>query len=178
MISLYDIGWGLARTGRFAGQTDIWYSVLPHTFAVANLVPEEFKLEALLHDAAEAVLGDTVATWKHPMVKSQEYEILSILYENLGLTDRWEYEHGMSPEVLEADLAARSAEAVLLGHSTPDGAFFVEIRESNPELYHKALDLTDAMIDTFTAEYCIYKTSDAAADFEAAVQNEIQKVLA
>lgn len=182
IISLFDVGWGLARTGRFAGQTKIWYPVLPHVYVVAKLVPSEFVLEALLHDAAEAVLGDVVATWKNDWTKSDESELLRLLYEEHGLTDRPEYAEvdgvKMSEQVLVADLAARSAEAKLLGHSTPDGHFFEEIRVANPELYKRALVYTEQMIHNFSPEYWIIETEKVAKDYAQSVNNQIQKVLA
>lgn len=176
--SLYEIGWGLARTSRFQGQTRIWYPVLPHSYVVASLVPEEFKLEALLHDSAEAVLGDRVATWKDQYTQELEAEVLANIYNSLGLglLNGNEFFHGMSDEVLAADLAARSAEATLLGHSTPNGDFFQEIRMANSELYQKALQVTSATLETFPPEYWILQTDDAAKQYANTVNLEIQKV--
>lgn len=57
-ISLADIATGLNNIPRFMGQTKFHYSVLNHSMAVASLVPPEYRLAALLHDAAEAYIGD------------------------------------------------------------------------------------------------------------------------
>lgn len=57
-ISLEDIARGLAFVPRFMGQTHSFYSVLTHSVNVASLVPKEFRLAALLHDATEAYIGD------------------------------------------------------------------------------------------------------------------------
>lgn len=180
--SLYAVGWGLARTARFAGQTQRWYPVLPHIYVVATLVPEEFEVEALLHDAAEAVLGDVVATWKNQQTKDDEAEILGLMYQSLGLKDRPEYHHKfgvtMSDEVRTADLAARSAEAKLLGHSEPDADFWQEIRMVAPEMYERALDLTTVCMENFTPEYCIHETDLLARLYAECVTKAINKVTA
>lgn len=57
-IDLDDIAHALSFVPRFMGQTDRFYSVLTHSVNVASLVPPQFKLAALLHDATEAYIGD------------------------------------------------------------------------------------------------------------------------
>lgn len=57
-INLTDIAVGLANTCRFGGQMDQHYSVAQHSIYVAQKSPFRFKLRALMHDAAEAYLGD------------------------------------------------------------------------------------------------------------------------
>ena len=57
-IVLDDIVHALSMCARFSGHTSRFYSVAEHSIAVAAMVPEEYKLEALLHDASEAYTGD------------------------------------------------------------------------------------------------------------------------
>lgn len=57
-IEIDDIAQALSFVPRFMGQTDTFYSVLTHSVNVASLVPPQFKLAALLHDATEAYIGD------------------------------------------------------------------------------------------------------------------------
>lgn len=57
-INIEDIATGLSNICRFNGQLNTWYSVAEHSLNVANLVPHSYKLEALLHDAAEAYICD------------------------------------------------------------------------------------------------------------------------
>ena len=53
-----DIAHGLSNLCRFSGQTQEMYSVAEHSFNVASIVPTQFQIYGLLHDAAEAYLND------------------------------------------------------------------------------------------------------------------------
>jgi len=58
-INLADIAEGLSKAARYSGQTpDKFYSVAEHSVLCSYHVPDEYALEALLHDAAEAYTGD------------------------------------------------------------------------------------------------------------------------
>ena len=63
-IVIGDIAHGLAHQCRFNGQTNQFYSVAQHSLMVAELVPPAYRRAALLHDAAEAYLGDMVKPLK------------------------------------------------------------------------------------------------------------------
>ena len=63
-VAIEDIAHGLAYQCRFNGQTCEFYSVAQHSLVVASLVTPELRLAALLHDAAEAYLGDMVKPLK------------------------------------------------------------------------------------------------------------------
>ncbi|WP_432714393.1 hypothetical protein [Pedobacter sp.] len=64
MISLQDISTGLTNICRFGGQIKDFYSVAEHTMLVWHLCPDHLKQAALLHDAAEAYLGDVIKPLK------------------------------------------------------------------------------------------------------------------
>lgn len=65
MIKTEDIAVGLSNICRFGGQIYQHYSVLSHSLLVMLLAPQPLWKAALLHDAAEAYLGDVVTPLKN-----------------------------------------------------------------------------------------------------------------
>lgn len=93
-ISIKDIAHALANQCRFNGHTTKFYSVAEHAWHCSFLVPEEFALEALLHDAAEAYLGDIIRPLKLiPQIKSVygpiEEAVEQAIAERFHLTYPW-----------------------------------------------------------------------------------------
>lgn len=65
MIKLEDIANALSKICRFGGHIPQFYSVAQHSVIVAALAPEDRKFEALMHDAAEAYVGDMIKPLKN-----------------------------------------------------------------------------------------------------------------
>ncbi|MCP1646960.1 phosphohydrolase [Pseudomonas nitroreducens] len=74
MIDPRDIAQALGTIARFNGHTKEHYTVAQHSVIVANLVPPEHQLAALLHDATEAYIGDMVRPLKEHMPAFCEVE--------------------------------------------------------------------------------------------------------
>ncbi|MFZ4538959.1 hypothetical protein [Propionivibrio sp.] len=105
-IDIEDIAHGLAYQCRFNGQTRHFYSVAQHSLIVADLVPPPLRLAALLHDAAEAYMGDMVKPLKQlfPLFSEIEGKVMSAI----GL--RYAIGSFDDPAIKRADLIALAME--------------------------------------------------------------------
>ncbi len=85
-FSIEDIAQGLANICRYSGQCTSFYSVAEHSIHVSDTVGE-FKLEALLHDATEAFLGDITRPLKQLLPQYQEIEkcVEDAIFSRFGL---------------------------------------------------------------------------------------------
>jgi hypothetical protein len=127
MVRLDDIIHSLSLMNRFNGAALFPYSVAQHSLHVVSLLPPELRLEGLLHDAAEAYIGDMVSPLKQvmPEYKAVEARISAVVAEVFGLA---------CPEprlVKQADLAVLAAEREqVLGPSY--GPWFKDFPEPAP----------------------------------------------
>lgn len=101
-ILIEDIAHGLSLQCRFSGHTKEFYSVAEHSIWVANMVPHEQRLAALLHDASEAYLTDMPKPIKElmPEYKQIENSLMTAIAQKFG------FEWPMSMELVDADKAA------------------------------------------------------------------------
>ncbi|MCY1211804.1 hypothetical protein D9M71_271920 [compost metagenome] len=75
MVDGADIAYSLGQLCRFNGHTGTFYSVAQHSIIVADLVPAEYQLQALLHDAAEAYVGDMASPLKKLLPEFRQIEL-------------------------------------------------------------------------------------------------------
>jgi hypothetical protein len=118
-IDIQDIAHSLARTCRFNGHGQSFYSVAQHSCIVSQEVSATNKLWGLLHDAAEAYIGDMVSPVKNlpefAFYREMENSIMSAVAVAFGLQP-----DAMPEEVACADLVALRTEARDLGLFSPE----------------------------------------------------------
>jgi len=104
-IDIVDIAHSLSLTCRFSGHCKEFYSVADHSIRVAHIVPVGLKLQALLHDTAEAYLTDVPRPIKEAFgLRVCEELILQRILIKFGI-------QGISPEVKKADDVMIATEA-------------------------------------------------------------------
>lgn len=73
-IDIEDIAHGLSMLCRFNGQCTRFYSVAEHSVHVSHGIAPKLALVGLLHDAAEAYLGDVPSPLKKQLSQFSEFE--------------------------------------------------------------------------------------------------------
>lgn len=107
-IRIADIARQLARVCRWSNATRDHYSVAQHSVLVSVVAPSELALPALLHDAAEAYIGDASVPLKVlcPEIVEVERRLAAAIAAAFGLSP-YAFE---APEVIEADHILRATE--------------------------------------------------------------------
>jgi uncharacterized protein len=85
-FSIRDIASPLSKICRFTGHTNDFYSVAQHSVLVSEVVErldDSFSMEGLMHDAAEAFIGDVSSPLKAllPEYRKIEAEIERVIFE-------------------------------------------------------------------------------------------------
>lgn len=119
-VDIQDIAHSLAMQCRFNGHVREFYSVAQHSVMVAQLVPAELKLAALLHDAAEAYLGDLITPVKalmHEGYHALERRVEDAVFDRFGIPA----DVRRDPRIKQADRQALALEAIQLLPHPPRG---------------------------------------------------------
>jgi uncharacterized protein len=117
-IHIEDIAHALSLNSRFTGHTPYPYSVAQHSLIISTLVPREFALWGLLHDASEAYLSDIARPVKHQpefeFYRVVEKRLMRAVCERFGLPEE-------EPEVVKYwDQRLLVSEQLLLMGGTKD----------------------------------------------------------
>jgi hypothetical protein len=81
-VDLLDIAHGLSNLCRFNGQSNEFYSVAQHSVCVSHLCNTPDARWGLLHDAAEAYLGDIVSPVKHNIPGMENFSLIEDVVMN------------------------------------------------------------------------------------------------
>ena len=114
-VHLEDIAWSLSNQCRYAGHCAFFYSVAQHSVMVADMVPDELKRVALLHDATEAYLVDLPRPVKRRMADYRAAE--QVVWE--AIAQRFGLPLEMPAAVKDADEDALATEAPILMPNAP-----------------------------------------------------------
>lgn len=113
LMSVQEIVETLSKICRWGGRCNQFYNVLQHSVEVASRLPNELKIQGLMHDFSEAWIWDI----PHPLKKIPEIQFL-VEVENKLQKRVWEQYGNFSeldPLVSEIDSRIAMDEAITFG---------------------------------------------------------------
>ena len=126
-FDLREIAHSLSMLCRFNGHCRRFYSVAQHSVLVSRLVPEKWAIHGLLHDAAEAYIGDMIRPLKghHSLSGFRTIEAAheDAIWRQFGLEwdeDAWFYVGAADDLALAIEQRDVMARSVLLWLPLPD----------------------------------------------------------
>ena len=181
MVDIEDIAYALGQLRRFTGHAN--YTIAEHSLWVSYVVPPQYALEGLMHDAAEAYVGDISAPLKGlvPGFKAVEQRI------ERAVADRFKLQILDDPEIKRAvkvaDLRAVAAERAALFPKdsrvwTSDIVVDVELPPDVylPRIPHvpKTIQWPGWQAQMFLHRYCVLSSPEYTIDREIATRRFIQ----
>lgn len=134
-VCLEDIAYALARLNRFTGHADPSWSVGQHSLFCAELArlqggSLELQRSCLIHDFAEAYLGDVSSPLKACISGYRSMEVLHFhaICKALGLSAEEEWMHDHQPKVKAIDQRAFEIEVQTFMPGHPDLPAMMPIR--------------------------------------------------
>lgn len=116
-ICIDDIAHALSYSSRYNGMMRSFYSIAQHSILVSQRCDPEFALEGLLHDAAEAYVGDVVSPLKnHPKMsffREVEQEFICCIADKFDLCD--DFRLGMHERLNAIDKSIVQDEVYCMG---------------------------------------------------------------
>lgn len=113
MIAINDIARGLAYKPHFGGHSPKFFSIAQHSILAVKMLPynwienePDMVLAALLHDAAEAYIGDIIKPIKEllPVFQEIEDKIIKVIFKKFDL------DINCLPVIKEYDIKAQEFE--------------------------------------------------------------------
>ena len=105
-VLIREVVHALGQLCRYTGHTWRFYSVAEHSWHMSYAVPPEFALEALLHDAHEAYIGDVgrpqSATMRRISIGGSDFDHMARRVEGV-VRQAFGLKPTMSPEVKAVD---------------------------------------------------------------------------
>lgn len=153
-ITPRQIGASLGKICRYAGRAAFW-TVLLHSFIVADFLPDELKFFGLVHDMAEVVTNDVVSPYKNAELRAVEEQIYEAMSKHQGVRLPTKHERA---EIKHADRRSRQGEI----HT---GVGDAGLKREYPVRDKEAERITLRYARKYPAADCIRKNGRAVREF-------------